>query len=206
MRANIPQIRGTQRSPSKSVHRIVKSAANLRSITIQLTITTVEYLRSDYPQKLVHLCLKQNYKSMTAATVFSYANLLVLPMWLLLIVLPKWKVTRFLTDYKLIPIVLSVIYVIYISMTFQTEGGLDFGSLESVMALFTKENAVLAGWVHYLAFDLLIGMWMVQKNREFGMHQLLMVPCLFFTFMACPLGFLLLTLLSSIKSKQITTL
>ena len=143
---------------------------------------------------------------MTAATVFSYANLLVLPMWLLLVVLPKWKVTRFLTDYKLIPIVLSVIYVIYISMTFQTEGGLDFGSLESVMALFTKENAVLAGWVHYLAFDLLIGMWMVQKNRELGMHQLLMVPCLFFTFMAGPLGFLLFTLLSSIKSKQITTL
>ena len=91
-------------------------------------------------------------------------------------------------------------------MTFQTEGGLDFGSLESVMALFTKENAVLAGWVHYLAFDLLIGMWMVQKNRQLGMHQLLMVPCLFFAFMAGPLGFLLFTLLSSIKSKQITTL
>ena len=143
---------------------------------------------------------------MTAATVFSYSNFLVMPMWLLLIILPKWKVTRFLTDYKIIPLVLSVIYVIYISMTFQAEGGLDFGSLQSVMALFTKENAVLAGWVHYLAFDLIIGMWMVQKNRNTKLNQLLMAPCLFFTFMAGPLGFLLFTILTSIKSKKVSTL
>lgn len=140
---------------------------------------------------------------MTAATVFSYANLLVLPMWLLLIVLPKWKVTRFLTDYKLVPITLSLIYVIFITLTFQAEGGLDFGSLSSVMNLFTKENAVLAGWVHYLAFDLLIGMWMVQKNRTLQVHQLLMAPCLFFTFMAGPLGFLLFLSIASIKSKNV---
>lgn len=143
---------------------------------------------------------------MTTATVFSYANMLVMPMWLLLMILPKWKVTRFLVDYKVIPILLSIVYVIYISLTFQAEGGLDFGSLQSVMTLFTKENAVLAGWVHYLAFDLLIGMWMVQRNRDLGIHQLLMVPCLFFTFMAGPLGFLLFTLIASIKDKRAWTL
>ena len=143
---------------------------------------------------------------MTAATVFSYANMMVLPMWLLMVILPKWKVTRFLVDYKIIPLLLSIIYVIYISITFQAEGGLDFGSLQSVMVLFTKENAVLAGWVHYLAFDLLIGMWIVQKNRSLRIHQLLMAPCLFFTFMAGPIGFLLFTLIASIKAKKVWTL
>ena len=143
---------------------------------------------------------------MTTATVFSYANMMVMPMWLLMIILPKWKITRFLVDYKIIPILLSVVYAIYISLTFHAEGGLNFGSLKSVMALFTKENAVLAGWVHYLAFDLLIGMWMVQKNRSLGINQLLMAPCLFFTFMAGPMGFLLFTLVASIKEKKIWTL
>ena len=143
---------------------------------------------------------------MTAATVFSYANMMVLPMWLLMVILPKWKVTRFLVDYKIIPLLLSIIYVIYISITFQAEGGLDFGSLQSVMVLFTKENVVLAGWVHYLAFDLLIGMWIVQKNRSLRIHQLLMAPCLFFTFMAGPIGFLLFTLIASIKAKKVWTL
>ena len=143
---------------------------------------------------------------MTTATVFSYANMLVMPMWLLLIILPKWKVTRFLVDFKIVPILLSMVYSIYISIAFQAEGSFDFGSLKSVMALFTKEDAVLAGWVHYLAFDLLIGMWMVQKNRTLGMPQLLIAPCLLFTFMAGPIGFLLFTLIASVKQKKAWTL
>ena len=140
---------------------------------------------------------------MTTATVFSLANLLVMPMWLLMIVLPKWKVTRFLVDYKLVPIILAVVYGIYIVLSLQSGGSLDFGSLESVMALFTQEQAVLAGWVHYLAFDLLIGMWMITQNRTVGIHPVIMAPCLFGTFMLGPLGFLLFMGIKSIKTKQL---
>lgn len=139
---------------------------------------------------------------MTPGEVFSIANMIAMPMWVLLVILPKWKVTRFLIDYKVIPILLSVIYAIYIFMSIQSGGGMDFGSLESVMALFTKEDAVLAGWVHYLAFDLLVGMWMVDQNRSLGIHQLVMVPCLLGTFMLGPVGFLLFMIIRSIKSDQ----
>lgn len=136
---------------------------------------------------------------MTTAEVFSISNLLVMPMWLLMILLPKWKATRFLIDYKIVPLLLSLIYAVYIGISIQTGGMMDFGSLQSVMELFTKENAVLAGWVHYLAFDLLVGMWMLDQNRTIGIHQLLMVPCLFFTFMFGPVGFLLFIIIKSIK-------
>jgi len=81
-------------------------------------------------------------------------------------------------------------------------GSFDFSSLASVMELFTKEVAVLAGWVHYLAFDLLIGMWMLEKNKSIGVHQLLMAPCLFFTFMFGPAGFLLFTVISSLQKTK----
>ena len=124
---------------------------------------------------------------------------MVLPMWLLMLVLPKWKVTRFLIDYKIIPIALSVIYVTYISIAISSGGMMDFGSLASVMELFTQENAVLAGWVHYLAFDLLVGMWMLDQNINLGVHQLLMVPCLIGSFMFGPAGFLLFIIIKSIK-------
>ncbi len=139
---------------------------------------------------------------MTPTEVFSYANLMAMPMWLLLIVLPKWKVTRFLIDYKIIPLALSLIYAIYIFIAIKTGGGMDFGSLESVMALFTKENAVLAGWVHYLAFDLLVGMWIIDQNRTLKIHQLLIAPCLVGTFMLGPVGFLLFMAMRSIKKLQ----
>lgn len=136
---------------------------------------------------------------MTASGIFSICNLMVMPMWLLMIFLPKWNVTRFLIDYKIIPILLSLVYVVYIGISLKTGGMMDFGSLSSVKQLFTVDNAVLAGWVHYLAFDLLIGMWMLDQNKNIGIHQLLMAPCLFFTFMFGPVGFLLFTIIKSIK-------
>ncbi|NER16621.1 ABA4-like family protein [Spongiivirga citrea] len=139
---------------------------------------------------------------MTPTQVFSIANTVVLPMWILMIFLPKWKATRFLIDYKIIPILLSVVYVIYIAISLQSSsGGMDFGSLESVMNLFTKENAVLAGWVHYLAFDLLIGMWILNQNKQTKIHQVLIAPCLVGTFMFGPLGFLLFMIMRAFKQK-----
>lgn len=138
---------------------------------------------------------------MTPTDIFSIANFIVMPMWLLMIFLPKWKLTRFLIDFKLIPIVLSAVYIFYIIQSMMGNGFMDFGSLDSVMELFTKENAVLAGWVHYLAFDLLVGMWMVAQNRELGIHKALMAPCLFFTFMLGPLGFLLFVTFKTLKNK-----
>lgn len=136
---------------------------------------------------------------MTPTEVFSIVGMIAMPMWLLMIILPKWKVTRFLIDYKVIPLLLALVYAIYIFLAMQIGGGMDFGSLASVMALFTEENAVLAGWVHYLAFDLLVGMWMLDKNKELNIHQLLMAPILFGTFMLGPIGFLAFMLVKIIK-------
>ena len=139
---------------------------------------------------------------MTPTAVFSIASTIALPMWILMIFLSKWKVTRFLIDFKIIPLALTLIYAIYIFQAIQTGGMMDFGSLKSVMALFTEENAVLAGWVHYLAFDLLIGMWMLDQNKELKINQLLMAPCLFLTFMLGPIGFLLFIIIKTVKQKQ----
>ena len=137
---------------------------------------------------------------MTASEVFSIANMMAMPMWVLMILLPNWKITRWLIDFKLIPLLLALIYAVYIIIAIQTGGGMDFGSLESVMALFTEENAVLAGWVHYLAFDLLVGMWMLDQNQKLEIHRAWMAPCLLGTFMLGPVGFLLFMILRSTKN------
>ena len=140
---------------------------------------------------------------MTPSQVFSYAGMIVIPMWILMIFLPKWKVTKFLMDYKVIPFILAVVYGVYIIKGILILGGMmDFGSLASVMDLFTEENAVLAGWIHYLAFDLLIGMWMIHKNKTIGIHQVWMAPCLLGTFMFGPLGFLLFIIMKTIKQQK----
>lgn len=139
---------------------------------------------------------------MTPTEVFSIANMTVMPMWLLMILIPKWKVTRFLIDFKIIPILISIVYAIYIFQAIQIGGMMDFGSLGAVIDLFTEEHAVLAGWVHYLAFDLLIGMWMLDQNKELKINQILMAPVLLATFMFGPLGFLLFMAIKTLKQKK----
>jgi hypothetical protein len=139
---------------------------------------------------------------LTPSIVFSIANMLVLPMWLLLIIAPKWKITRFLTDYKVIPLMLAVTYGFYVITGLLKTGLPDFSDLKSVMELFTEEKAVLTGWIHYLAFDLLVGMWIVNENRTLGIHKGIMVPCLLGTFMFGPLGFLLFMLIKFFKTKK----
>lgn len=139
---------------------------------------------------------------MTPTEVFSIANMTVMPMWLLMILIPKWKVTSFLIDFKIIPILISIVYAIYIFQAIQIGGMMDFGSLGAVIDLFTEEHAVLAGWVHYLAFDLLIGMWMLDQNKELKINQILMAPVLLATFMFGPLGFLLFMAIKTLKQKK----
>ena len=46
----------------------------------------------------------------------------------------------------------------------------------------------MAGWIHYLAFDLFIGAWEVRDARRLGVPHMVVVPCLFFTLMAGPVG------------------
>ena len=136
---------------------------------------------------------------MSVSEVFSIVNVIALPMWVLMIFLPKWKGTRFLIDYKIIPLVLSLFYAFYIVNSMLSGPPMDFGSLESVMHLFTFENAVLAGWVHYLAFDLLVGMWMLDQNKNLKIHPIIMAPCLIGTFMLGPIGFMLFMIIRAFK-------
>jgi len=47
---------------------------------------------------------------------------------------------------------------------------------------------LIAGWVHYLAFDLLVGSWIVKDAQEKQIHHGWIVPILVMTFMFGPLG------------------
>ena len=69
------------------------------------------------------------------------------------------------------------------------DGG--FGSLAELARLFENPYLLLAGWVHFLAFDLFVGAWEVRDARRVGIAHLLVVPCLVLTFMAGPVGLLL---------------
>jgi len=138
---------------------------------------------------------------MKAEQIFSIANLVAIAGWLLIAILPRWKYTRMVVLSGTIPLLLSVAYLALVILFFgQAEGGFD--SLANVMKLFTNEWAVLAGWIHYLAFDLFVGSWEVRDSQERGINHLLVIPCLFLTFMLGPIGLLIYSVLRLLLSKK----
>ena len=137
---------------------------------------------------------------MKAEQIFSVVNLVAILGWLLIAILPRWKYTRIVVLSGGIPLLLAVAYTILIVMFFgKAEGG--FGSLADVMKLFTNEWAVLAGWIHYLAFDLFIGSWEVRDSQRSGVSHVLVIPCLFLTFMFGPMGLLAYSILRQFAAK-----
>lgn len=108
--------------------------------------------------------------------------------WLILIFLPRrWPALLWLPRF-MIPFGLSLLYAGLAMRHILTVEGGGFGSLAQVKTLLSNDWALLAGWVHYLAFDLFIGGWIAVQADRIGLSRLLQAPILFLTFMAGPLG------------------
>lgn len=146
---------------------------------------------------------------MTPETVFSLAGTAVLPAWLALmivpLVLPRWKGPQALAFGVVVPL-LSFVYAAGLFKLYADGNGFDgqsFGSLESVMALLSNPWAALIGWVHYLAFDLFVGAWMVRDARVSRVPHILIIIPLFLTFMAGPFGLFLYLILRQIRRRAV---
>ncbi len=125
--------------------------------------------------------------------LFSLAGQVAMPGWILLALSPlagRWRDRVVLLAGIGIPLVLSVGYAILIAMHWQGAPG-GFGSLAQVRALFTVDGLLLAGWVHYLAFDLFVGGWVVRDARRAGLPHLAVLPCLPLTLLFGPAGLVL---------------
>ncbi|MBK9439109.1 MAG: DUF4281 domain-containing protein [Chloracidobacterium sp.] len=138
---------------------------------------------------------------MSPESIFTTVNLIAVAGWLLIAIMPRWKYTRMIVLSGGIPLLLAVAYTIIIVLYFgKAEGG--FGSLADVMKLFSNEWAVLAGWIHYLAFDLFVGAWEVKDAHERNVSHLWVIPCLVLTFTLGPVGFLTYSILRLFPQKD----
>ena len=139
---------------------------------------------------------------MSPDSIFQTCSTISMAGWLVLLVIsPFWSSF----DKFLIGIIITLFAIVYAWLIFQVFSPGDFekfGSLNDVMELFTDKTAVTAGWVHYLAFDLLTGIWIKKNAQKYNIHHLILVPCLLLTFMLGPIGLLLYLLARLIKTKQ----
>jgi hypothetical protein len=127
------------------------------------------------------------------AQIFALANGIAALSWVALAVslfTPRWPIEiRRLTGY-VVPALFAVVYIFCIRKGYAEAVGGGFGSIAQVRALFANDSALVAGWLHYLAFDLFVGTWIVRRGTKDGVNRFLLLLCLPITFLLGPVGFL----------------
>ncbi len=126
---------------------------------------------------------------MSAEQIFALCNPIALTGWILLMVTPRRGRASTLVAGRVLPLLLACIYLTLLA-THWGEGNGGFGSLSGVAALFSNHWLLLAGWIHYLAFDLFIGSWEVRDAELNNISHWLVIPCLVLTFLFGPVGLL----------------
>ena len=138
---------------------------------------------------------------MTASALFSFANSYAFLGWFLLFSAPNWKHTQTIVKYGIL-VVLGLIYAVLVLKGIKNFNISDFSTLSNVKQLFSQDEALLAGWIHYLCIDLFIGAYIVRKSIEINIPRIIYSLILPFTFMFGPVGFVIFTLVSLSKSKH----
>jgi hypothetical protein len=130
--------------------------------------------------------------------LFNLSNLLVLPFWLLMILLPHWRITRSVIPSLWIIVPSALLYSALVLPGLPSLiRALTNPSLEAIAAgLGTPEGATTV-WAHLVTFDLFAGRWAYLDSRERQITAWLASPALIFIFMLGPFGLLLYLLLRS---------
>jgi len=127
--------------------------------------------------------------------IFGIANLVAMIAWAVLILAPRRDIVMralFFGPVFLLALGYATGLTLVMTWIVPTDGGADFSTIEGVRAIFASDVGVTIGWVHYLTFDLFVGLWIARNADAHGLGTLqgrvIQAPILFFTFAAGPFG------------------
>jgi hypothetical protein len=134
-------------------------------------------------------------------SIFTVANTIALFSWVYLAAFPFRPVTHKL----LLGVVITLLCVAYAALVFNALAPTDFqkfSTLAGVVSLMSSPGAALVGWIHYLAFDLMVGLFIAANAARHGINRWVILPCFLLTFMLGPVGLLLYLLIRWMYTKN----
>jgi hypothetical protein len=138
---------------------------------------------------------------MSPDSIFPIANMTAVAGWVALLASPYIPRLSDAIASSAIPLLLSVAYAgLILAFWNGAEGGFD--TLANVELLFQTREMLLAGWLHYLAFDLFVGAWIARTARAEGVSFVLVAPCLVLTFLFGPVGFLIFSAIRAVRLRN----
>ena len=121
---------------------------------------------------------------MDAALAFRLLNLAVLPWWGLWLAAPRSAWALRAAAHAGVFVALAAIYAVLLAAALGQGAAAGFG-FDALRAALATPLGFLAGWTHYLAFDLFVGAWIVREARRLDVGPR---PYLLFALLAGPLG------------------
>lgn len=124
-------------------------------------------------------------------TVFELSNLLVLPFWILMMLLPHWSVTRRIMACPWVAVPPALLYL----ATIVPVAGMVLPEVMNpvqarIMSLLGTPAGTTLAWTHFVAFDLFVGQWIYNDSRDRRHSALWVSPVLLLTLLVGPIGFL----------------
>ena len=98
--------------------------------------------------------------------IYALVNTCTAPIWALMILLPRSPVTA--SAVRLTTPMYAALGATYVGLLASSWGGerIDFRDPESVRRGLLQPRGFLAGWAHYIAFDLFVGRWIWEQGLE----------------------------------------
>ena len=130
---------------------------------------------------------------LTFENIYLWANIGVLPFWLLLIFSPKSRITQILVNSVIAPLILASAYVYVIYQSILLDESLisifnlylDFDDLYTI---FATESFLLIFWLHFLSLSLFLGSWVSRDAIRYVISPTLVSICLVIIYITGPVG------------------
>lgn len=152
--------------------------------------------------------LIQFQDNLTFENIYLWANFGILPFWLMLVLIPKSKITHFFTNSVFLPLVLlsSYVYVAYQAILLD-QPLLDifklYLSLDDLYTIFATESLLVIFWLHFLTLSIFLGTWISKDSIKYNLPRGLVMITLVLVYFTGPLGLVLYWFIRIFSAKKL---
>ena len=146
---------------------------------------------------------------LTFENIYLWTNLGVLPFWLMLILIPNSKFTKFFVNSIILPLILSTLYVYIIYQILLLDETMFnlfklYLSLDNLYTIFATESFLLIFWLHFLALNLFLGSWISRDGVKYNISRTVASIPLILVYFTGPLGLVLYWLIRVFYAKRLS--
>ena len=152
--------------------------------------------------------LSEYQQYLTIENIYLWANLGVLPFWVMLIAIPSSKFTSFFVNSIILPLILSTAYAYIVYQTILSDGLILesfqlYLSIENLYTLFANESFLLIFWLHFLALNLFVGSWISRDGVKYNIPRGVVFFPLILIYFIGPLGLVLYWIVRVFYAKKL---